>query len=123
MIFYKRILDELYKNLENNQRKIHHILGTDIIIDRLAMITDIYMPAMVQHQKVFQNIKEYIKGETVVITGTGPTFEHYVPLVDSIHIGINRCIFREDIKYDYIFVTDYYGQDELFEKYFLVNIS
>lgn len=114
----KKKIDALWENLESNQERIRHIIGTDIIIDRLALLTDIYLPAMVQHQKVFPKYKGINKGKTVVITGTGPTFDYYVPMSDAVHIGVNRSIFREDIRYDYIFVTDYDGEDDIFEKIF-----
>ncbi len=114
----KKKTDALWEFLENNQARIRHLLGTDILIDKSAMITEIYIPAMLQHQKVFPKYKGINKGKTVVITGTGPTFEHYVPMTDVVHIGINRSIFRQDIRYDYMFVTDYDGEDDIFEKIF-----
>lgn len=115
-----KILNEISENfwtfLENNKKRIMHIMGTDIIIDRLAMITDIYIPAMAQHQKVFPKYKGINKGKVVVITGTGPTFDYYDPIPNSIHMGLNDAIFREDIRYDYFFACDYEQQDKLFKK-------
>lgn len=111
-----KVSNNLWSFLEKNKKKIRHILGTDIIIDRLAMMTDIYMPAMVQHQKVFPKYKGINKGKTVVVTGTGPTFDYYVPIPNAIHMGLNGAIFRKDIKYNYFFVSDYVNQEELFNK-------
>lgn len=115
-------MDKMYGNLwdvlENNQKRIRRLLGTDVILDRFAMITDIYMPAMIEHQKIFPKYKGINKGRTIVITGTGPTFEYYIPMNDVIHIGINNAIFREDICFDYLFVGDYDDNDALFEKIF-----
>ncbi len=114
----KKKMDALWEFLENNQTRIRHLIGTDVIMDRLTLMTDIYVPAMVQHQKVFPKYRGINRGKTVVITGTGPTFEYYKPMKDVVHIGINRSVFREDIQYDYLFATDYDGEDDLFEKLF-----
>lgn len=112
----KDINNNFWNFLEKNKKRIQHILGTDIIIDRLSLMTDIYMPAMVQHQKVFPKYKGINKGKTVVVTGTGPTFDYYNPISNVVHMGLNDAIFREDIHYDYFFICDYVGQDLLFEQ-------
>ncbi len=116
--FLGKQTNKFWNFLENNQKRIRHILGTDVIIDRLAMLTDIYMPAMVQHQKIFPKYKGIYKGKTVVITGTGPTLAYYKPMPDCIYMGVNDSIYREDIPYDYMFVADWCDQTELFEKIF-----
>ena len=116
MLKLDKVSKSLWSFLESNKKKIRHIVGTDIIIDRLAMMTDIYMPAMVQHQKVFPKYKGINKGKTVVITGTGPTFDYYNPVSNVVHMGLNDAIFREDIRYDYFFACDYVNQIKLFEK-------
>ncbi|MBD5509236.1 MAG: hypothetical protein HDR05_14690 [Lachnospiraceae bacterium] len=108
----EKIGDNLLTFLEDNKKRIRHIIGTDIIIDRLAMLTDIYMPAMVQHQKVFPKYKGINKGKTVVITGTGPTFDYYNQISDAIHMGLNTAILKESIKYDYYFVCDYCKEND-----------
>ena len=110
--------DRLFAFLEKNQKRLRHIMGTDVIIDRLAMITDIYMPAMIQHQKVFPKYKGINKGKTVVITGTGPTFAGYQPMENVIHMGINDAIFRKDIRYDYYFLADFDDGPEYCERIF-----
>lgn len=114
----KKLENEVWNLLENNQKRIRHLIGTDVILDRIAMITDIYIPAMVQHQKVFPKYKGIYKGKNIVITGTGPTFEYYKPMKDAVHIGINNAIFRNDIQYDYLFVGDYDEKSELFDRIF-----
>ncbi len=114
--FVKKAENGFWELAEKNRKRLRHILGTDIIIDRLAIITDIYMPAMVQHQKVFPKYKGINKGKTVIVTGTGPTFDYYNPIPGSIHMGLNDAIFREDIRYDYFFACDYCDQQKLFQK-------
>jgi len=112
----KKIDAIFWEFLEKNKKRIQHILGTDVIVDRLATITDIYLPAMVQHQKVFPKYKGINKGKTVVITGTGPTFDYYTPIPNAIHMGVNNAIYREDIRYDYFFQCGYCNQKDLFKK-------
>ena len=51
-----------------------------------------------------------------MVTGTGPTFDFYKPIPGAIHMGLNDAIFRDDIHYDYYFVSDYVNQTELFNK-------
>lgn len=113
---FENINNGIWDFLEKNKTKIRHIIGTDIIIDRLALMTDIYMPAMVQHQKIFPKYKGINKGKTVVVTGTGPSFDYYRPIPGAVHMGLNDSIFREDILYNYFFVSDYVNQTELFDK-------
>ena len=108
--FVKKAENGFWELAEKNRKRLRHILRTDIIIDRLAIITDIYMPAMVQHQKVFPKYKGINKGKTVIVTGTGPTFDYYNPIPGSIHMGLNDALFREDIRYDYFFACDYCDQ-------------
>ena len=114
--YIKKISNDFWDVLENNKRKIRHLLGTDVIIDQMAMLTDIYMPAMIQHQKVFPQYKGINKGKTVVVIGTGPTFDYYMPIPDAVHIGINNAVFRKDIMFDYIFMADFDNGREFFEK-------
>lgn len=112
-----KVSDSFWSFLENNKKRIQHILGTDILIDRMAMLTDIYMPAMVQHQKVFPKYKGINRGRTVVAVGTGPTLDYYNPISGAVHMGMNNAIYREDIKYDYYFNAHYDDQsEELFKK-------
>ena len=121
--YIRRASNSLWETLENNQRRIRHLLGIDVIIERLAMITDIYMPAMVQHQKVFPKYKGINKGKTVVVVGTGPSSEYYTPISEAVHIGVNNIVFRKDIQFDYIFIADFDDRAEYFEKVLSDNLD
>ena len=118
--FIKRVSNDFWEFLETNQKRLRHILGTDVIIEKLALLEDIYLPAMVQHQKVFPKYKGINKGKTVVVVGTGPTFDYYEPIKNAVHMGLNNALFRDDIKFDYFFVADYEDK-EYFDRVFSIG--
>ena len=91
----------------NTIRDIYGLNEIDLLFDRVAAIQDVYLPASVHHQKVFPKYKDIYREKTVVITGTGPTFEKYEPINDAIHIAINRSILNKTIDYSYFFCSDY----------------
>lgn len=105
------------------KRKSRKFIGTDTleaVLDRMAVITDIYIPAYAQHQKVFPKYKGINKGKTVVLVGTGPTLKYYSPIEDAIHIGVNNAVFKDNIKLDYLFACDF-TYTEYFEEVFSVE--
>lgn len=96
------------------RRKTRNFIGMDaidLLFDRMAVITDIYIPASIHHQTVFPKYKNINKGKTVVIVGGGPTLDYYTPIQGAVHIAINYSIRRRDIKFDYCFTSDCDGKD------------
>lgn len=96
------------------RRKTRNFLGMDaidLLFDRMAVITDIYMPASLHHREVFPKYKNINKGQTMIIVGSGPTLDYYTPIPGAIHIAINYAIRRKDIKFDYCFTSDYDAKD------------
>lgn len=110
----KKINDDIWAILKSQKDKIKHLLGGDAVEHKLDVLMELAIPASIHHQKVFPKYKGINKGKTVVITGTGPTFDLYHPMQDVIHMGLNDAISREDIIYDYYFVCDY--EKQLFQK-------
>lgn len=96
-----------YKNRkEQKAKQKRHKLGIDAVISHENAIKDLYIPAVITHQKVFPKYRGINKGKVVVLLGTAPTFDYYTPLEGAIHIGMNRAFMREDIPLDYLFRCD-----------------
>ena len=74
-----------------------------------------------QHQKVFPRFKNIHHGQSVVIVGSGPTLNRYVPIPGAIHIALNRNIFYDKVKFDYFFATDYLSFKDYQKK--IINCS
>lgn len=103
----KKANDGVWDLLNENRKKIWHLLGTDVIMDRMGMLMDVYMPAMVHHQKIFPKYRGINRGKTVVIVATGPTLDYYKPMPDVVHMGVNAAIWRKDIPFNYLFSMHY----------------
>ncbi len=71
------------------------------------------------HQKVFPKYKNINQGKDVVIVATGPTLNDYIPIDNTINIGVNRAFQYNKIKFDYLFLQDYSGLTKSFIEDFL----
>ena len=69
-----------------------------------------------QHQKVFPRFKNIHHGQSVVIVGSGPTLNRYVPIPGAIHIALNKSILYDKVKFDYLFCVDYRGIKDILEE-------
>ncbi|MBO6179402.1 MAG: hypothetical protein J6O04_09525 [Selenomonadaceae bacterium] len=97
---------------QENRAQLQYLLGINRILDRLATIADVYIPAAIQHQKVFPKYKGCHKGEKIVIVGGGPSANFFTPFSDAIYIAQNYQIYRDDIKWKYFFSGDWAGGKE-----------
>lgn len=59
------------------------------------------------HKTVFPKYKNIYKGREVVVLATGPTLNHYIPIKDAIHIGVNSACKQNIVNLDYLFAIDY----------------
>lgn len=107
-------MNVIRKSIRMVRRRVRNFIGTENLeylieplYDRISVITDIYLPALIHHQEVFPKYKNINKGKTVVIVGTGPTLECYEPILEALHIAINYAVRCSNIKFDYCFYSDY----------------
>lgn len=72
---------------------------------RVDMV-DIYAAQKV-NEETFKKYKNCNYGKEIAIVAPGPTLNKYKPMDKVLHIGLNKATFREDIKFDYVFMQDY----------------
>ena len=61
------------------------------------------------HHETFKNFKFSHYNENVAVIGCGPSVKYYNNEIDAINIALNRALFLENLKFDYMFVWDYLG--------------
>ena len=59
------------------------------------------------HPKTFLPYKGIHTNKSVVVVGCGPTLQYYEPIETTIHVGVNRVFFNENLNLDYLFIQDY----------------
>jgi len=79
------------------------------------IIKSVFLASYVQkiNGKTFSKYRGINKGKEVVIVGTGPTLDEYVPVKNAVHIGVNTAIYFKKIKLKYYFVQDDYCRNYL----------
>ena len=63
-------------------------------------------PSIINNKYISPYYKKH-SGETAVILGTGETLNHYKPMKNVIHLGVNNIVEYEKINVDYYFIMDY----------------
>ena len=76
---------------------------------RIARMTQKLITTALLHQKTFLPFKGCNKDKVVVLVAAGPTVNYYNPIKDAVHVGCNRALLKEDIKFDYLFTIDSAG--------------
>ena len=66
------------------------------------------LSAQILH-KNFNIYKNINKGRKVVLVCTGKTSEKYIPIENALHIGVNGAIYLKNIKFDFLFMQDYFN--------------
>lgn len=59
------------------------------------------------NEETFKKYKNSNANKELAIIATGPTLKKYKPIKNVLHIGLNKAILRDDIKFDYVFMQDY----------------
>lgn len=54
----------------------------------------------------FLKYKNINYGKEVVLIATGPTLNKYIPIKNSINVGVNQAIYYDKVKLDYYFLQD-----------------
>jgi len=103
--YYKKYKQK-YKELSVNEMKKY-------IDFKLGYLANTAIPAMSLHKEVFTKYKNINKGKNVVLMGSGPTLNDYVPIEGAVHIGVNNVFQFDKVKLDYIFIQDYLLTDEI----------
>lgn len=100
-IFSRKILDitEIADNIKNTV--INELKSTIINETRMANAVSNL------HSRVFPQFKNINTGKDVVIVGTGPSLNYYLPINNAVHIGLNKAFMCDHIHCDYLFAIDY----------------
>ena len=56
--------------------------------------------------RTFEPYRNKFRGKKVVIFATGATSNHYRPIPDAIHIGLNFAWIKKDVTFNYLFTND-----------------
>lgn len=125
-----RLLEKIFSVKNKDGHKIWTILGLKIkfkfknIPQKNLMYSfiaeEIYRALMVQklHTKTFSQYKFFHHNDSIAIFGCGPTIGHYKNDLKTINIALNKAIFFENIKFNYLFVWDYLGFKDKYPTYF-----
>ena len=65
-----------------------------------------WIQANTLHPKIFSCCRNLFYGKEVVCCGCGPTVQHYTPIPNAIHIGVNRAYKNNSIDFNYLFAQD-----------------
>lgn len=64
------------------------------------------------HYATFLPYRNIHRGREIVVVGSGPTLNDYVPIEGAIHIGVNGTYHNRNIALDYYFVQDFESTKE-----------
>ena len=84
----------------------HYFSEKNTIKELFDKLFYIYMPACMEHPKIFTKYKDIYKGKDVVLCATGPTYNYYEPIANAIHIGVNNAYKNDKVPLDYLFAQD-----------------
>lgn len=76
------------------------------LLEDISRIQQYNLSTFAMHQKAFPQFKGICTGKDVVVVACGPTAKDYKPIKGAVHIGVNRAIYLEEIKLDYLFMMD-----------------
>ncbi len=68
------------------------------------------------HKETFKGYKNLYAGKEIVIIGTGPSLNKYVPIPDTINIGVNKVLLYDKVTLDYYFAVDYCAIKQYLDK-------
>ena len=71
----------------------------------------------ITHQKTFGSYKNINKSKDIAIIATGPSLNNYKVIDNVIYIGVNKALFFDKIKFQYIFTQDYSANKTYIERY------
>lgn len=74
---------------------------TDMYISQCSVVRE-------THNETFRKYKGINRGKDIVVIATGPSFNDYKPIENTINIGVNKAIFSNKVNLDYFFAIDYY---------------
>ena len=129
----KKLISNIF-SVKNNDRKTHKIitlLGIKFNLKRLkpkedfeqklrsilreevssVVAREVSQALCVQklHMQTFPQFKNIHNNQSVAIVGCGPSIKYYNNELDAVNIALNKAIFFENIKFDYLFTWDYLG--------------
>lgn len=93
------IVSRMRKNLFLRQ-----FFGDVAVMNRLVQEN---ISTMQLHQNTFGPFKAKHSGQDIVLMATGPSLKDYVPIANSVTIGVNQAFRRSGVELDYLFAQDY----------------
>lgn len=102
-------IDDLYNFILNNINRYENI--------NMPKIIKVYTQASILHKETFKGYKDKYKGKEIVLCGAGPTLNKYIPIENTIHVGLNRVFLYNRVKFNYLFACDYRGIKHLKDEF------
>jgi hypothetical protein len=101
----------MYNSIEEMGKTIQEKIDTANLISAqyTRMLTKhIYESRNIKeiHTRTFSKYRSLYEDRDIVIMGNGPTLRNYEPKKNCITIGVNRAVYYDKVKLDYLFVQD-----------------
>ncbi len=109
----KELLTEYYEDFSKRLNYLSYDVN-----GRLCTNISRLFSVFATHSKVFPQYKGIYRGKSVVIVGAGPTVNDFVPIKNSVYIGLNRAFKFNKINFDYLFAIDKCGIKDYYEEFF-----
>lgn len=98
--------------LANIENLIHSFtLESKEMFNRLDLLIKLQNEVVAVNTTAFTEYQNVHAGRDVVIVGSGPTLNKYIPIENAIHIGVNSVCTNKRIALDYYFTQDFGGDD------------
>jgi len=85
-------------------------------LQMLTMLThmmELNQAAACNHPQVFSEYKNAFNGKNVVLIATGSSANYFIPLKNAVYVGVNRAYKLDNIKLDYLFISDWHGYTDI----------
>lgn len=98
------VLDNKFSTFLDKQRE--KLFFNDAYDTRMLQVMCHANAISATHQKTFGKYKNCNEGKDVVLVATGPSLNNYIPIKNAIHVGVNKAIKFDKVKFDYLFFQD-----------------
>jgi len=116
ILFFGRVMYDRLTKLDNIRDIKNSVININknISIYRNQIIKSIFEASTVHetNTRTFSKYQGIFKGRDIVIVGSGPTLNFFEPIENAINMGVNTTFLKDNLRIDYLFVTDNYWLNE-----------